>query len=154
MGEQPDLSELIMLLKSDRSFSELARAGGVDQHGVVMITKGRVQQLAGGDISRWPSPNTVRALARALPTTDRAVILAAGRSLGFTVDESSVLENLLPPGLGLLTEADLAAIVGLVTHLVDTRRAESDRARPARAGARSQTGSEGRGKTGATRNTA
>ena len=96
MDAQPDLAELILQSKdrTGRSFAELARAAGTDEHGVPVITKGRVQQLADGDMSRWPSPSTIRGLARMMQVTERAVILACARRFGFSVDESSVHQGL------------------------------------------------------------
>lgn len=134
MTEQLDLATLILTRKDQLSrqesgpvsFADLATRGGKDAHGIPVTTKGRVQQLAGGDISHWPAPATIRALARMLKVTEHTVILAAAVTLGFDPPNVARLVNLLPTAdeLSVLTDADHAAILGLIDHMITTRTAE------------------------------
>lgn len=75
----PDLATLIADAKGDRSYDQISRAAGGAP------TPERLQQLATGPIKAFPSPDTIRALARGLNVPTTEVVAAISRSLGLDV---------------------------------------------------------------------
>lgn len=80
VSADPDLAYLIAVRKGDRSYQRIAEdSGGA-------ITRNRVQQLATEPRQKqFPSPETIRGLARALGATETEVVAAAARSVGIDV---------------------------------------------------------------------
>ena len=95
---QPLLADLINDRKGTRSFARLSRdAGGYP-------TRNRFQQLATvREQNMFPSPDTLRGVARALNAPMSEVVLAAARSVGLEVppEDPTVLviggAGILPP---------------------------------------------------------
>ena len=77
---QPDLADLIAMRKGTRSYARLSRdAGGYP-------TGNRIQQLASErEWAKFPDPDTLRGLARALSLPMSEIVMAAARTVGLPV---------------------------------------------------------------------
>lgn len=104
-----NLSELIRHHKGDRSFDDLAKAGG----GVV--TSQRLQQMATTRPAEFPKPKGIRAIAKALGVREWVVVMAASESLGLDVARQVPrLAEVLPAAATELDDEQIAAI----THVI------------------------------------
>lgn len=112
--ENTTISELIGTLKGSRTYDQLAEdCGGVP-------TPGRIQQLATRPQNTFPSPDTVRGLAKGLRTSPMTVISACATSLGLGGDTaSSRLTAMLPPGAETLDNAQLNLVLALIQQFAD-----------------------------------
>lgn len=109
-----DLMELIRATKGDRSYADLERAGGGSP------SAKRWQQLATKPQANFPDPPTIRAMARALGVSESSVIVAAGRSLGLTLDApEGPLVDLLPPGAKKLTHHQVSAVLAVIRAMLE-----------------------------------
>jgi len=79
VSAEPDLAGLIAANRRGRSYQRIAEDSGGT------ITRNRVQQLANDPQRSFPTPDTIRGLARALSATETEVVAAAARSVGITV---------------------------------------------------------------------
>lgn len=109
--EPTTLAHLIIHRKGTRSYERLSKdAGGYP-------TANRIQQLATRPLqSKFPDPDTIRGLARALGVPITEVVLAAARSVGLPVT-SEEPTALTIAGAGELPEASQELILGLARQL-------------------------------------
>ena len=119
-----NLAELIRTTKGDRSYDDLARAAGGAPG------RQRWQQLASNvALKNFPDPESIRAIARALGVTQRAVVDAAAESLGLEVRRSrSRFEELLPDGVDDLDDDALAGILAVLRALARAEGAPTTKA--------------------------
>ncbi|MGN8245271.1 hypothetical protein ACTHAM_002390 [Cellulomonas soli] len=116
-----NLAELIRTTKGDRSYDDLARdAGGAPG-------RQRWQQLASTmPLKNFPDPDSIRAIARALGVSQRAVVDAAGESLGLDIARGrSRFEELLPDGVDLLDDDAQAAVLAVLRALARASTTEA-----------------------------
>lgn len=115
--EQTTINELILALKGARTYEQLAEdCGGVP-------TPGRIQQLATKPQNTFPSPDTVRGLARGLRVNANTIISACASSLGLTDDTNSPrIVTMLPPGSDTLNNDQLSAVLAVINQFAICNR--------------------------------
>lgn len=113
-----NLKELIRIKKGTDTYADLtARGGGTP-------SPKRWQQLMLDDLSNFPDPPTIKAIAMALGVTEMTVILACAESLDLEVHQpDSSFVTLLPPGTEKLAEKKTSLLLALVRDAVDEARA-------------------------------
>lgn len=111
--EHTTINELILALKGARTYEQLAEdCGGVP-------TPGRIQQLATKPQNTFPSPDTVRGLARGLRVNAGTIISACAASLGLKDEgEAPRIVTMLPPGADALDNGQLAAVLSVINQFV------------------------------------
>jgi hypothetical protein len=108
------LQDLILMLKSDRTYLQLEAASG----GVVKAQ--RWNQITNGiRVREFPEPRTIEAMAEALDVSVEVVILAVARSVGLmTSTKASTLVALMPPGVDNLDDDQVSAALGVIRSMV------------------------------------
>lgn len=103
-GTGPNLAQLILERKGDRTFDRLSADCGGEPAGR------RLQQLAAGrrEMKNFPDPETITALAKGLHVTTVDVLLASARSLGIRVATSDADSLTIAHGGQLPLEAQEA----------------------------------------------
>lgn len=106
-----NLRELIAAHRHHRTYTQLEHDGGS------ILGAARWAQLATGELRGFPSPESLRCIARALDVTEETVLLAVGASLGITGHHRSRLADLLPQQSDTLTDQSIAAVIHVVRAL-------------------------------------
>lgn len=112
--ETPDLATLIATHKGERSYDALSTLGGGKP------TPERWHQLATKPVSRFPSPDTIQAIAKALGISQLEVVAAVGRSVGLDINtghDSSTLTIAQAGDLPASARAALRSVAGELLHL-------------------------------------
>lgn len=105
------LAELIATRRQGRSYAQLEQdAGGTPG-------AARWAQLATGNLRTFPSPDSMRCIAKALEVPEETVLLSVARSLGIDTRRRSRLAELLPEQSAELTDQAVAAVVHVVRAL-------------------------------------
>lgn len=106
-----NLRELIATHRHHRTYTQLEHDGGNT------LGAARWAQLATGELRGFPSPQSLRCIARALDVTDETVLFAVGTSLGITGHHRPRLADLLPEQSDTLTDQSVAAVIHVVRAL-------------------------------------
>lgn len=107
-----DLTQLIHTHRGDRTYRQLETAC----HG--KLTHQRWQQLATHHPRAFPTPDTITAVATGLGITERAVLLAAGQSLGLPVNAKPRFADLIPAATDRLPPAAAAAVLACINAMI------------------------------------
>lgn len=107
------IGKLILVLKGDRSYEQLSKDCGGSP------TSGRIQQLASRQQNTFPSPESIRGLAKGLGVKPYIIVQAVGASLDLW-DENEPTGNAmaLPEGAEHLTTGQHSAVVSMIRELV------------------------------------
>jgi hypothetical protein len=111
MEKEPNLAALLLKRKGDRSFERVSRDCGGNP------SANRLQQIATKPLNEFPTPETIKCLARGLPATVTEITLAAARSLGLNVAIGDP-EALTVAGAGNLDAAAQDVILGVARELI------------------------------------
>lgn len=106
----PTLQELVLRLKGDRSYDAIEKAAGG------IPTSRALQKLVNNGFTRMPAPETFRGLSRALNISQRELVLAAARTLGFDIEAENP-SDLLLVGAGRLPQASQDLLVSTSREL-------------------------------------
>lgn len=115
---QLNLAQLILTKKGDRSYAKLARDCGGSP------TDRRLNSMVVRPISQFPDIDTMRGLAIGLRVDVSEVVLAAARSLGLQIAETSP-GALIVPGAGHLPDSAQEALMAMATELMKLQRPSS-----------------------------
>ncbi len=110
-GEIPKISELVrQRTDSGINTRELARRSGE------VVAHQRFDEMLRGKVSGWPkNAETIAAIAAALGTDSRIVVLSYARELGIDVaDNRSMLAAMLPANSNLLNFEQATAVSNLI----------------------------------------
>lgn len=109
------IGELILDLKGDRSYEQLSRdCGGAP-------TPGRIQQLATKTQNTFPSPETIKGLARGLGVRPIVIVQALGSSLDLWDPSEPTRHSMaLPDGTDNLSAGQRISIISMVRELVNS----------------------------------
>jgi len=106
----PTLQELVLRLKGDRSYDAIEKAAGG------IPTSRALQKLVNNGFTRMPAPETFRGLSRALNISQRELVLAAARTLGFAIEAENP-SDLLLVGAGRLPQASQDLLISTSREL-------------------------------------
>lgn len=107
-----DLAQLIHAYKGSRTYRDLEDA--CDRR----VSHQRWQQLATTEPRAFPSAETIVAVATGLGISERAVLLAAGESLGLQTSARSRLADLIPEAVDQLPQSAISAIVACINAMI------------------------------------
>ena len=114
----PNLAQLILAKKGDRSYAKLARdCGGAP-------TDRRLNSLVLRPMNQFPDIDTMRGLAIGLRVDVSEVVLAAARSLGLQIAESNP-GSLIVPGAGHLPGSAQETLISMAAELMKLQRTSS-----------------------------
>lgn len=115
---QPNLAQLILTKKGDRTYAKLARdCGGAP-------TDRRLNGMVMRPISQFPDIETMRGLAIGLRVDVSEVVLAASRSLGLQIGGSNP-GALIVHGAGHLPDSAQEALISMAAELMKLHRPSS-----------------------------
>lgn len=106
-----NLHDLIATHRHRRTYTQLEHDGGNT------LGAARWAQLATGQLRGFPSPESLRCIARALGVPEETVLLSVARSLGIDTRRRSRLAALLPEQSDTLTDQSIAAVIHVVRAL-------------------------------------
>lgn len=110
-----DLAALIDTQRGGRTYAQLEKDTGGS------LGAARWQQMATRGLRNFPTPQSLRAVARALHVSDETVLLAAGTSLGLRIDQRHSLIELIPPHATDLSDQCVTAILAVVRAMCATQ---------------------------------
>lgn len=118
----PTLAELFERHRQGRPVKSLMDVAAKAGHDGVSYTSWRewVKTVDYRKRTQLPSTDTIRAFAAGLGVTERAVLLAAGRSVGLSVEPDSEVD-LIIPGAGVLGAADRDMLTSMAAFLMAKR---------------------------------
>ncbi|WP_280505805.1 hypothetical protein [Nocardia farcinica] len=105
------LAELIATHRRDRTYTQLERDGNCH------LGAARWAQLATGNLRAFPSPDSLRCIAKALDVPEETVLLAVAASLGINTPRRSRLATLLPDQTDDLSDQSVAAVIHVIRAL-------------------------------------
>lgn len=117
---QSAIGDLILLLKGDRTYDHLSRdCGGVP-------TAGRIQQMATRPQNAFPSPDSIRGLAKGLGVKPSVIMDACGQDFElWNSEELSSTGLALPAGSDQLTPSQHSVLVSVARELVNSNEREA-----------------------------
>lgn len=117
---QSAIGDLILLLKDDRTYEQLSReCGGVP-------TAGRIQQMATRPQNTFPSPDSIRGLAKGLGVRPAVILDACGQDFDLWGPEEFKTSGLaLPAGIDTLAPSQHSVLVAVAREMVNNNAREA-----------------------------